>query len=158
MYEESFENFLTDILVRSFECHDWISEEVAGLGSQVEKEIRNMPESRRSAFKSLYQAMERTLKKNVKVLSRESVNNIESITYHKKYGWVLSAAPASAVQNEAKIFLGKVSLLENTQVIMGRRSYISGPSIIREGLSSRLVASAHWLNRSILTHFETSTL
>lgn len=133
MHEKSFENFLTDILVRSFECHDWISEELAELNIQVEKEIRNMPESRRSAFKNIYQAMEKSLKRNVKILYGGSVNDPECITYHKQFGWVLKASPSGAVPNEAKIYLGKLSLLENTQVVMGRRSYISGPSIIRGG-------------------------
>ena len=133
MQEESFDNFLTDILVRSFECHDWISEELAELDSQVEEGIRNIPESRRSACKSIYQAMVKSLQENVKISYGESLLDIEDIYYHKRFGWVLNANPYGFVPNEAKIFLGKLSLLEDTQVVMGRRTYISGSSVIRGG-------------------------
>jgi len=138
MCTNSFENFLTDILVRSIESHDWISEEMENLDFQVEKDLKDISKSQIRALRNIYDSMVLRLTKNVKLPYDGSLLTPESIKYHKRFGWVLEAMPNGVAPNEIKIFLGKLSLLEDTNIVMGRRSYISGSSVIRGGEELRI--------------------
>ena len=57
MSTNSFQNFLTDILVRSIESHDWISEEMENLDLQVEQDLKDISTSQIRALRTIYDSM-----------------------------------------------------------------------------------------------------
>ena len=126
---ESFENFLYDTFVRSFDSHDWITEELEALNLN----LFDLTEEQRKYFYSVYESMVETLSKNIKISSGKRKFKPDEVYYHKRFGWVLTNNSNSNTANEIKIFLGKTSILGGTKIIMGRRTYISGHSLIKGG-------------------------
>ena len=133
MFEkESFNVFLEDTIIRSFESTDWISQEIDNFDVNTRNDLANVSMPTRRAFKLIYQSMVSNLLENVKILNNNNHLRATSIFYHKKFGWVLNAINQYS-DTENKIFLGKLSLLEGTNIVMGRKTYISGPSVIKGG-------------------------
>lgn len=128
----SFENFLNDIIVRSFESYDWINEELDKLNINACEDLVNLNEAQRDNFYILYNSMRDRLFKNVIITDNNNTYSPEEIYYHKRFGWVLYNNN-SLIRNEIKIYLGKISITEGTKIFMGKRSYISGASLIRGG-------------------------
>ena len=133
MFEkESFNVFLADTIIRSYESNDWISQEIDNLNADIKNDLSNVSPRTRAAFKLIYQSMVSNLFENVKISNNDTHLRATSIVYHMKFGWVLNAIKKYS-DTENKIFLGKLSLLEGTKIVMGRKTYISGPSLIKGG-------------------------
>ena len=130
--KESFDFFLADTVIRSYESNDWISQEIDNLDDDIKNDLSNVSLPTREAFKLVYQKMVSNLLENVKISNNDAHLRVTSILFHKKFGWVLSALNKNS-DIENKIFLGKLSLLEGTKIVMGRKTYISGPSVIKGG-------------------------
>jgi acetyltransferase-like isoleucine patch superfamily enzyme len=131
--DESFENFLSDTLVRSFDSYDWITEHLEVLDLNASLSLFNLTKKQRKCFYSVYESMVKRLSRNIIISCDQKKYRPDNIYYHKRFGWVLSNNSSLNAPNEAKIFLGKVSLLEDTKIIMEKRTYISGHSLIRGG-------------------------
>ncbi len=133
MSDASFENFLLDTLTRSFENCDWISEQIQQLGVNTARDFAQINTPQRQAFHAIYLAMQKSLTQNVRIAINGDILPPQKIHYHPRFGWVLENESDSYEPKEACIYLGKISLLENTRIEMGKRSYFSGPATIRGG-------------------------
>ena len=58
---ESFENFLSDTLVRSFDSHNWITEELEVLNLNPTLNLFNLTKKQRESFFYVYKSMAETL-------------------------------------------------------------------------------------------------
>jgi len=131
--DKSFKNFLYDTLVRSFDSHRWITEQLETLDLDTESGLFNLTKKQTKYFYDLYNSMKETLFKNITISSNGDNHKPNKLFYHRYFGWTLSSNSSSSIANELKIFLGKVSILENTKIIVGKRTYISGHSTISGG-------------------------
>ena len=129
----SFNNFLYDTLVRSFDSHNWITEELKILNLDAELGLFNLTKKQTEYFYDLYNSMKETLFRNIKISSGLNDYKPDKLFYHRRFGWILSNNSSSSITNELKIFLGKINILENTKIRIGKRTYISGHSSIRGG-------------------------
>jgi acetyltransferase-like isoleucine patch superfamily enzyme len=129
----SFNNFLYDTLVRSFDRHNWITEELTTLNSDIELGLFNLTKKQTEYFYDLYNSMKETLLRNVTISSELNNYKPDKLFYHRRFGWTLSNNSYLCIKNELKIFLGKISILDNTKIRMGKWTYISGHSTIKGG-------------------------
>ena len=130
--KKSFETFLIDTFQRSFEFSDWVYQEsktIKDLHSNLDKEFS---EEYKYYFYCIFVSMIKTIEKSIKISNGSKNLTSIFIDYHEKFGWILDTCDNNS-NSENKIFLGKISLLDNTKVVMGRKSFISGPSIIKGG-------------------------
>lgn len=132
-FDESFKNFLYDLLIRSMDSHNWIREELQNLKPQLGFGLFNLTSQQIEYFYELYQSMAKTLFRNIKISSNEKKFKPDKFYYHRRFGWILSNNSNSKIDNELKVFLGKTSILENTKIIIGKRTYLSGHNLIRGG-------------------------
>ena len=130
---ESFKNFLSDILVRSFDSYEWIIEELEILNLDPTLTLFDLTSKQIKQFYIVYESMIQKLSKNIVISSGENFFIPDEIYYHKQFGWTLASNLNSTTTNEMKIFMGKVSFVGDTKIIMGKRSYISGHRLIRGG-------------------------
>jgi virginiamycin A acetyltransferase len=131
--DNSFQFFLNDYMTRCYESHDWLSEIIEARGLSDNKNIYQLSRGQLKTFRDFYDGMIAVIYGSVKIRNQNNVYDVTHVTYHKKFGWVASCDDTDFEKNELKIFLGKISLLENTSIVMGKRSYISGPSFVRGG-------------------------
>ena len=131
--DRSFQFFLNDYVTRCYEGHDWLSEIIEARGLSDNKNIYLLSRDQVKIFRDFYNDMIAVIFDSVKIRNKNNVYDVTRVLYHKKFGWVTSCDHADFEKNELKIFLGKISLLENTSIVMGKRSYISGPSFVRGG-------------------------
>ena len=110
---ESFENFLSDTLVRSFDSHNWITEELEVLNLNPTLNLFNLTKKQRESFFYVYKSMAETLSKNIIISSGEKKFKPEEVYYHKHFGWTLTSNSNSNTTNEIKIFLGKIEVTPN---------------------------------------------
>jgi virginiamycin A acetyltransferase len=163
---ESFENFLSDTLVRSFDSYDWINEELEALNLNPTLSLFNLTKKQKKCFYSVYESMVKTLLKNIRISSSEKIFKPDWVYYHKQFGWTLASNSNSNITNEVKIFLGKTSILEGAKIVMGKRTYISGHSLIKgdgslvvgsfsslaEGLKIFTSSDAHPMNHAAMVN------
>ena len=121
--DKSFKNFLYDTLVRSFDSHRWITEQLETLDLDTESGLFNLTKKQTKYFYDLYNSMKETLFKSITISSNGDNHKPNKLFYHRYFGWTLSSNSSSSIANELKIFLGKVSILENTKIIVGKRTY-----------------------------------
>ncbi len=133
MTTQSFQNFLLDTLTRSFENKDWITEEMSQIDESLQNKLCAINKEQQEFFFEIYNRMKQTLSETVSIQVNSQQFTPDSISYHKKFGWVLESTDQQFLPNEARVFLGKLSLLEKTKIQIGKRSYISGPAKIRGG-------------------------
>jgi len=129
--EQSERNFLMDIWGRTSPASGWF---VYGGPEVQEKARRAVDESPswKSFHQSLYKKAEASLRSQLHMLKRDGGEvPVESLVYDARYGWV-----ANAGQDEC--YPGKTVLWENTRLLMGRQSYISGESLFRGGHSCQI--------------------
>ncbi len=130
--DESFDYFLEDAIIRSFDCRDWINQEIETLDTDIKKGLCDISSRRRAAFKEVYQIMVDKLFDSVIISNNDVHLNPISVKFHPRFGWFIIANSESC-KTENKIFLGKMSLLDGAKIVMGRKTYISGVSAIRGG-------------------------
>ena len=130
--KKSFDFFLADTTIRSYESCDWISQEIEKLNDGIRYDLCNVTKETRDAFEKIYESMTSVLFESVKISNNGVYFSPKFISYHLKFGWILSEKRGNS-NIENKVFLGKMSLLEDTKIIIGRKTYISGPSTIRGG-------------------------
>lgn len=129
----SFKNFLYDTLVRSFDSHNWITEELKKLNSDTELELFNLSKKHIKFFQDLYYSMKETLFRSITISSGPTNYKPDKLFYHRRFGWTLSSNSSLHIANELKIFLGKINILEDTKLRIGKWSYMSGHSHVRGG-------------------------
>lgn len=165
---ESFENFLSDTLVRGFNSHDWINEELEALNLNPALSLFNLTEKQRKCFYRVYESMVEKLSKNIMIASGENLYKPVDIYYHKRFGWILANNSNPNITNEIKIFLGKTSILGGVKIVMGKRTYISGHSLIKgegdlvvgsfcslaEGLKIFTYSDAHPMNHAAMVNLK----
>ena len=67
--DKSFKNFLYDTLVRSFDSHRWITEQLETLDLDTESGLFNLTKKQTKYFYDLYNSMKETLFKSITISS-----------------------------------------------------------------------------------------
>jgi virginiamycin A acetyltransferase len=121
--DESLQNFLWDIFIRSFDCRNDLYEDSSILNSDEKIKLLQ------SHFKDIdiWQIYNRRLsfiKKNMNLVSNGQVLDVEEVVFHPHAGWVIS-------NGDVRAFLGKVSYNLNVRVNIGNCTYFSGPGTVR---------------------------
>ncbi len=130
MKNSSYDNFIQDLKLRSFDSRDWMAEL---LDEELKAELCSTEVRSNAVYRYLYDQLIFCLKNNVQISYAGQTFDAANISYHKRFGWVIDPSVNEGRENELKVFLGKCSLLESTKLRMGHRSYMSGDSIIRGG-------------------------
>jgi acetyltransferase-like isoleucine patch superfamily enzyme len=124
MASTSFENFATDMMLRAYYCHDWLTECLSNLDDEIGRDLAALDKRQRRALKIVFDRMVETIANDVRLISRDGPLKPNSISFHRRFGWVVEIGTCKA-------FLGKLTLLEGVRLSIGPRSYFSGPSTIR---------------------------
>lgn len=124
---ESFMNFLWNVLISASVFKDYFYQASDEIITKADKLIllKNHLGSLH-VWKKLYKHYQNNLLNNVLLTSPGDFQKPTKVEFHPRFGWIVSAGSLRA-------FLGKVSLLDNTSVRIGKRTYFSGQGIIRGG-------------------------
>lgn len=124
--DDSLESFAKDLLLRTFDTKELIIEKFYELDKEAQQDFLQLTSDKLASIKNIYIKILETINKNIFINTEGGFKNPDKVTYHERFGWVVN------IGND-KAFLGKLSILENTVLKIGRRSYISGPAIVRGG-------------------------
>ena len=136
--EQSFYRFLADYTTRSFEAHNWLTEAINEAGLADIKNVYALNSKQLKLFQRLYLFIVNKIYASVRVDVSGKLFEVSRVNYHSRFGWVVSSVHSGGEENEAKAFLGKMELLGNTSIVIGKRTYFSGPSLICGGGSLRI--------------------
>ena len=123
---KSFNNFLWDIFIRSFDCKDVLYEDVRVLSEGEKARLIESYFKNIDIWEKLYDERVSFIKSNVGLLDRKKRLGVDSVFFHDKFGWVV-------INGTVKAFLGKVTFYENVRINIGNQSYFSGHGTIRGG-------------------------
>jgi virginiamycin A acetyltransferase len=122
--DASFEMFFRDLVVRSLDLRDWISEALGEAEEDVTDQLVRPFDVARGAALSLFETFWNQVLQNCFLDRGGKAIPVQRIGYHPRFGWTIEAEGLRA-------YLGKPSLLENVSVQIGSYSYLSGGSLIR---------------------------
>jgi len=119
-------HFLWDQVVRGFENPDLLYSSGCFSAEKTKiKIIENVLGSKEIGEK-LFLEQKQRIEQNVKLVRKENKFKPERITFHQRFGWTIWT-------QDIKAYLGKLVLIDDTQIEIGHRSYFSGPVKIRGG-------------------------
>jgi len=116
--------FVSDVLSRSLSCNDWLCDEAFSSLPDITPDL--FPSTAQDAMKKVFERCVDVLAMNTKIQTVDSLDSPKIIDFHSHFGWILK-------RGEHKAYLGKISLLEKTRLIIGPRSYFSGHGTLRGG-------------------------
>lgn len=122
--EESLNNFLWDIFIRSFDCRNDLYEDVSVLNSDEKTRLIQSHFKNIDIWKKIYDKRLSFIKKNIHLINNDQLLDAEEVVSHPKAGWVIS-------NGDVRAFLGKASYNLNVKVNIGNHTYFSGPGSVR---------------------------
>jgi virginiamycin A acetyltransferase len=122
--DESLKNFLWDIFIRSFDCRNDLYEDSSVLDSDEKTKLLQSHFKNIDIWQKVYNKRLSFIKKNMNLVSRGRVLDVNEVVFHPKAGWIIS-------NGDVRAFLGKVSYNWNVRVNIGHCTYFSGPGTVR---------------------------
>lgn len=119
----ALERFLADARIRSLSCADWLVEHPGDPAEGLN--LRDGTATDALAARAFDHAIA-TVSADVSLADAEGEHMVEIIDFHRRFGWIVEG-------RELKAHLGKLALQERTALIIGNRTYFSGPAIVRGG-------------------------
>lgn len=127
----ALERFVHDMLARSLSCNDWLCDANFSDLSDVSQNIFDPPA--RDAMGMIFKRCVEVIDKTTQIQTDGTLNSLDVIDFHSHIGWILK-------YQDHKAYLGKITLLESTRLIIGVRSYFSGHGTVRGGDQVRIGA------------------
>ncbi len=106
---DSYKNFLIDLKIRQYYNYDSIYSLYEDLDEFDTEE--------------LFEKLTSEMLGNVKIIHEGIFENVSSVEYHRRFGWVLNSQRSCA-------YLGKISFQNSILINIGNQSYISGRSSV----------------------------
>jgi acetyltransferase-like isoleucine patch superfamily enzyme len=123
--DDSLNNFLWDIFIRSFDCRNDLYEDTLILNDNEKAGLLQSHFKNVGIWEKMYDKRLSFIKENVHLVdSNGRVLNAEEIVFHPKAGWTIS-------NGDTRAFLGKVSYNLNVRVNIGNCTYFSGSGVVR---------------------------
>lgn len=122
--DESLQNFLWDIFIRSFDCKNDLYDDCSVLNSDEKTKLLQSHFKNIDIWQKIYNRRLSFIKKNMNLVSSGRVLDVEEVVFHPYAGWVIS-------NGDIRAFLGKVSYNLGVRVNIGNCTYFSGPGIVR---------------------------
>ncbi len=119
----SFENFMWDLFIKSFENKESLIEASVGLSQADKMSIVYTNMGDLDIWQRIYDDRKDMLERNVSLVSEEQRIGISKIEFHHRFGWVVYG-------KEFKAYLGKSSIFRNVCIEIGHRTYFSGHSLL----------------------------
>lgn len=138
--DSSYQAFVEDAWIRSFECRDWVWR------FEPHRLSHGWNGTQLAELRNLYKQITQYLKSQVKVGNQAT----EIVSFHKKFGWIVCAGGSKA-------FLGKSIIPENLPIEIGKQSYISGSAKLHGRAPLKIgsfstIADGLYINTSVDMH------
>ncbi len=124
MLNENVLNFIWDCFIKSHESKDSLLEASTNFSDVGKEQILNNIYVDLNFWKEIYVNRKNNILNKVKLNIYKEIQEIDSISFHQKYGWTLAYCGLKA-------YLGKSSIVGNVSMEIGHRSYISGHATIK---------------------------
>lgn len=116
--------FIWDNILKSYEIKDTLLAYSNHIPDKEKLRIIRNNQIGYNTWKIFFDSIKDKIINDVKLNYNNKKELISDVSFHPKYGWVIS-------NYNIKAFLGKISLFENVKLYIGNRTYISGNSLIR---------------------------
>lgn len=148
--ETKYDNYIWDCYIKSFENAEALLEDSNSIAKTKKKCLLNLTDDKYKIWKNLYDTREKFLLNNVCIKVAGKVFKIDLVSFHPKYGWIVS-------YKSHKAYLGKSSIYGSLKLLIGENTYFSGHSILRgkgnlEIGSYCSIAFNQYINVSNLNH------
>jgi len=123
-YTDSFNNFILDMFVKSFECKDGLIESFNSISKDETMDVVRQSIGDFGIWQKVFNERVSYLLKNVILTASNKKCKATKVSFHYQYGWVVHAG-------SIKAYLGKSSFLGGISFEIGRRTYFSGHNVLR---------------------------
>lgn len=121
--EGARERFAADARIRALSCADWLLEHpgdpTTGIDLHTDDASNVLLDL---AFDHACEA----IRTDVMLAGPNQEHRVENLDFHRRFGWIV-------VGGGVKAHLGKITLQERTSLVVGSRTYFSGPALVRGG-------------------------
>lgn len=133
MSDQCFNNFLNDCILRSLDSSDLIIEVLARRKKVGTENLFEISKEQINIFQTIFHDISNQIRSTVKIKNKSFDYEISKLRYHQQFGWTAEVENENFAENELKVFLGKMNIIEETKLTLGKRTYFSGGSLLRGG-------------------------
>jgi virginiamycin A acetyltransferase len=120
----SFNNFVLDAFVRSFECKDGLIEALGSISEEEKTNIVRQGMGDLQFWHKVFDDRASYLRRNVVLTVAGESCSVDEVSFDFRFGWIVH-------NGSTKAYLGKSSFFGGIKIEIGRRTYFSGHNILR---------------------------